>query len=185
MTHILTLVVAASLITQALAQTPAPAAKPTPLQLAETYYLKGQMAEKAGDPVAAKQAYQAALQANPKHANARYSLGQVKINAGSIAAGGREAKFGAVMIPEFNITDATLTETLDYLRVIMDKQTQGKEVPNFVIQDPKKQLADIRINLKLKNTPARGVMKYLMDQAGARVRYDEFAIVVIPLGAPK
>lgn len=185
MTHILTLVVAASLIALAPAQTPAPAAKPTPAQLAESYYLKGKLAENAGDPAAAKQAYEAALQANPRHAEARYSLGQVKINAGTIAAGGREAKFGAVMIPEFNITDASLTETLDFLRATMEKQTQGKEVPNFVIQDPKKQLADIRINLKLKNTPARGVMKYLMDQVGAKVRYDEFAIVIIPLGAPK
>jgi len=47
-------------------------------------------AEKAGDPVAARNAYAAALKANPNHAHARYALNQVKINAASIAARGRE-----------------------------------------------------------------------------------------------
>jgi len=184
MTKILTLVVAASLITQAPGQAPAttppPAAKPTPALSADAWYAKGQAAEKDGDPAAAQQAYQAALQVNPKHANARYSLGQVKINATSIAATGREAKFGAVIVPEFNITDASLQETLDHLRGIVDKQSQSKVAANFVVQDPKKLLAEVRINLKLKNMPARAVMKYLMEQSGAKARYEEFAIVITP-----
>ncbi|MEI6177079.1 MAG: tetratricopeptide repeat protein [Verrucomicrobiota bacterium] len=183
MTKILTLVVTASLITQAPAQAPAtppPAGKPAPALSADAWYAKGQAAEKEGDPEAAKQAYLAALQANPKHANARYSLGQVKINADTIAATGRETKFGAVIVPEFNITDASLQETLDHLRTIVDKQSQGKVAANFVVQDPKKLLAEAKINLKLKNMPARAVMKYLMEQSGAKVRYEEFAIVIAP-----
>lgn len=180
MTKILTLVVAAIMTAQVPAQTPPPAAKPAPTLSADAWYAKGQAAEKDGDPEAAKQAYQAALQANPKHANARYSLGQVKINAASIAATGREAKFGAVIVPEFNITDASLQETLDHLRNIVDKQSQNKVVANFVVQDPQRRLAETKINLKLKNLPARAVMTYLMDQSSAKARYDEYAIVITP-----
>lgn len=185
MTRILTLVVASILISQATAQTtanaPSPGTKLTPAQTADAYYAKGRAAENAGDPAGARQAYEAALQANPKHAHARFQLGQVKLNATKIAAGGREAKFGAVVIPEFNISDATLTETLAFLSKSVDKQSAGKVSANFVIQDSKNVLGNTKINLQLKNAPARAIMKYLMEQAGARARYDEFAIVVIPL----
>ena len=184
MTKILTLVVASSLITLAPAQAPSnnppPAAKPAQTLSADAWYAKGQAAEKDGDPVAAQKAYQAALQVNPKHANARYSLGQVKINATSIAAAGRESKFGAVIVPEFNITDASLQETLDHLRTIVDKQSQGKVASNFVVQDPQKTMSEVKINLRLKNMPARAVLTYVMDQCGAKARYDEFAIVITP-----
>lgn len=194
MTRILTLVVASILTSQAPAQTtasaPSPNPKPTPAQTADAYYAQGQAAEKAGDPTAARQAYEAALRANPKHAHARFQLGQVKLNATRIAAGGREATFGAVVIPEFNIADATLTETLAFLSKAVDKQSEGKVSANFVIQDSKNTLGNTKINLQLKNAPARAIMKYLMDQVGAKARYDEFAIVIIPLnkaesGAPE
>jgi hypothetical protein len=184
MKNILKLVVASILITQAPAQaptsTPPPAAKQAPVLSADAWYAKGQAAEKAGYPAAAKQAYLSALQANPKHANARYSLGQVQINAAAIAATGREAQFGSVVVPEFNIAEATLLEALERLRVIVDKQSQGKVASNFVVQDPKKQLDGARINLRLKSMPARAVMKYLMEQSGAKARYEEFAIVIMP-----
>ena len=51
--------------------------------------------------MAAGKLYTEALKLDPKNANARFSLGQLKLNSGSIAAKGREAKFGAVVIPAF------------------------------------------------------------------------------------
>lgn len=182
MTRLFQFLLSVALIAQASAQsTAAPTApKLTPAQVADAAYARGQAAEKAGDPEAAKQAYLAALQANPKHANARFSLGEVKLHATEIAATGRETKFGAVMVPEFNLTDATLKEALAFLSKVVDKQSAGKVVANFVIQDPKNQFAEIKISMQLKNMPARAVMKYLMDQSGAKARYDEFAIVVKP-----
>ena len=181
MIRILISVVAVSLMTQAHAQAPANPPKQTPVQMSQAYYLKGQAAEKAGDPEAARKAYIEALRLNPENANARYSLTQVKLDAPAISAKGREAKFGEVMVPEFNLTDPTLAEALDFLRTQVEKQSQGKVVPNFVIQDPKNQFATNKIQLRLKSTPARGIMKYLMEISGAKARYDEFAIVITPL----
>lgn len=174
------LVAAAVLIVPAHAQTPVKSAPLTPGQQAEGYYRQGLAAEKAGDPVTAQKAFAEALRINPNHANARYNLGQVKINSASIAARGREAKFGAVMIPEFKLDGASFEESLEALRVIIEKESKGQVAPNFVIQDPKNQFAAAKISLNLKSMPSRAVMQYLTDMAGAKVRYDEFAIVIAP-----
>jgi tetratricopeptide (TPR) repeat protein len=172
MSKIITFVVACTLVSQALAQAPA--------QSAESLYQKGLAAEKAGDPAAARNFYTEALKADPKNANARFSLGQLKLTSGSIAAKGREAKFGAVMIPVFQLDAATLKDSLDALSLIIEKQSKEEVTPNFVIEDPKNLLGERKISLNLKNMPAQAVMKYLLDQTGAKVRYDEHAVVISP-----
>lgn len=150
------------------------------MQQAEALYRKGIAAEKAGDPDAARMAYQEALRTNPRHANARFSLGQLKTTSPAIAAKGREAKFGAVMVPEFKLDQATLKESLEALQLIVEKQSKEEVTPNFIVQDPKNVLAEARITLMLKNTPAKGVLQYVLEQAGAKARFDEHAIVILP-----
>ena len=170
MSKLITFVIACTLISPALAQAPAASA--------ESLVKSGQAAEKAGDPVAAGEFYKNALKADPNNANARYSLGQLKLNAGDIALKGREAKFGAVMIPLFQLDQATLQEALDALSVIIERESKNAVTTNFVVEDPRKLLAAQRISLNLKNTPSRGVLKYLLDQTNARARFDEHAVVI-------
>lgn len=172
MSYLLTLVVALALVSPVLAQSPG--------QQAEALYRKGLAAEKAGDPAAARSCYTEALKLDPKNPNATYSLGQLKLNSPAIAAKGREAKFGAVVIPVFQLDQATLQEALTALGVILEKESSGEVTPNFVIEDPKALLAGQKISLNLKNMPAKAVLKYLTDQTGAKVRYDEHAVVVSP-----
>lgn len=176
MLRVLPLAIAAALVSQASAQAPAASSA----QKAEALYRQGVAAEAAGDPAAAKKAYQAALQVNPRHANATYSLGQLKTNYTKVAAKGREAKFAAVMVPEFKLDQASLKESLDALQLIVEKQSNEEVTPNFVIQDPKNSLAAAKITLVLKNMPAKGVLQYLLQQAGAKARYDEYATVIMP-----
>ena len=159
------------LISIASAQTPPPTA--------EALYQQGLAAEKSGNPAAAGDFYKHALKTDPNHANARYSLGQLQIHAPAIAAKGREAKFGSVVIPVFQLDEATLQEALEALSLTIEKQSKGEVTPNFVVEDPKKSLTDKRISLSLKNTPSRAVLKYLMEQTGAKVRYDEHAVVIV------
>jgi tetratricopeptide (TPR) repeat protein len=170
MSKITTLVVACTLVSQVLAQTPA--------QQSDAFYQKGLAAEKAGDPVAAKGFYTQALKVNPKNPNATFSLGQLKLTSGSIAAKGREAKLGTVMIPAFQTEEATLKESLEALTLIVEKQSKNEVVPNFVVDDPNGVLAEKKVSLNLKNMPAQAVMKYLLDQVGAKARYDEHAVVI-------
>lgn len=172
MSKLIKIVVACTMVSQVLGQSPA--------QQATSLYQKGLAAEKAGDPVAAKAFYTDALKADPANANARFSLGQLKLTSGSIAAKGREAKFGAVIIPVFQLDNATLKESLEAFSVIIEKQSKDEVTPNFVIEDPQNLLAERRISLNLKSMPAQAVMKYLLDQTGAKARYDEHAVVIAP-----
>lgn len=171
MSRIITLAIACALVAPALAQSPA--------QQAASHVQQGQAAEKAGDPVAAKNHYAQALKLDPKNADARFSIGQLKLTSASIAAKGREAKFGDVMVPVFQLDEATLPEALSALQKIVEKESKDQVTPNFVIEDPKNTLGDRKVSMNLKNMPARGVMKYLMDQVGAKTRYDEHAVVVV------
>ena len=169
----------AALLCQASAQTPA--AQPTaPAPSAETYYRQGQAAEKAGDPAAARKAYQEALRLNPKHANATYAMGQLKLNAESISARGREQKFGAVIVPDYKLADASLQESLDALSIVVERESKKTITPNFIVQDPKNQLDSAKLTLSLKSMPAKAVLKYVLDQANAKARFEEHAIVIVP-----
>lgn len=171
MSKILKFVVTCALISPTFAET-----APT----AESLYKQGQAAEKAGDPVAADGFYKSALKADPNNANVRYSIGQLKLHSATIAAKGRESKFGAVIIPAFQLDQATLQEALEALSLLIEKESKNQVTPNFVVEDPKKLLATQKISLNLKNTPSRGVLKYLMDQTNAKARYDEHAVVIAP-----
>ena len=171
MSKIIPLVIGFALASQALAQSPPPSA--------ESLYQKGLAAEKSGDPVAAANFYKNALKTNPNHANARYSIGQLKIHAPAIAAKGREEKFGAVMIPLFQLDQATIQEAIAALGILIEKQSKSEVTPNFIIEDPKKILTDQKISLNLKNMPAKAVMKYLNEQTGTKARYDEHAVVIV------
>lgn len=157
-----------------------PLSAETPAQRAELLYRQGQAAEQAGDPETARKAYTGALHADPSHAHARYSLGQLKITAPALAAKGREGKFGAVMVPEFKVDQAPLKETLEALQVIVEQQSKGQVTPNFILQDPKESISGTKITLVLKNTPAKAVLQYVLEQAGAKARFDEHAIVITP-----
>jgi tetratricopeptide (TPR) repeat protein len=171
MSKLITFVIASILVSQAFAQSPA--------QQAEALNVKGKAAENAGDPTGAKDFYSSALKLDPKNATAIYSLGQLKINSGAIAAKGREAKIGAVMIPAFQLDQATLKEALDALSAMIEKESKDTVTPNFVLQDPKNRLADQKLSVNLKNIPAKGVIKYLTEQTSTKVRYDEHAVVVV------
>ncbi len=148
-------------------------------QQAEAYYQKGLAAEKAGDPTTASAAYNAALELSPGHANARYRAGQVKINATSIKSAATEAKIGAVIIPAYQLEDATVQEAIQALSLAMEKATDGKIAPNFIIEDPKGKLAAIRISMQLKNLPVKAILDYIHSQASTRARYDEHAVVIM------
>jgi tetratricopeptide (TPR) repeat protein len=152
----------------------------TPQQQAEAYYQQGLAAEKAGDPEVARQAYTSALRLNPRHANSRVRLNQLKSTAGAIAAKGRAAQIGAVMIPEIKLDKATLSETLEFLTKVIDRETEGATAPNFLIQDPAGKLKEAEISLQLKNVPTSAVLQYITTAANAKIRYDEHAVVIEP-----
>lgn len=155
-------------------------AEATPAQLAEAHYRKGLAEERAGNPAGAVASFEQALKLHPNHANARYRLGHVRVNFANIAAKGREAKLGAVMVPKIELDGATLGETLEYLSLVIERESKGEVAPNFVIQDPTNKLAEAKISLQLKNVPAKAVLEYVTTMANVKIRFDEHAVVFSP-----
>lgn len=166
----------ATMVAGILALTTAPA----PADPSAKAYQEGLAAEKAGDPASAKAAYLKALKLNPKNANAQYRLGQVKIHYNKLAAQGREKQLTGVVIPEYNVADVTLKDALDALGLLTEKASGEKLAPNFIVQDPDGKLAETPISLRMRNVPASGILRYLLDSAKAKARYDEHAIVILP-----
>ena len=64
--------------------------------------------------------------------------------------------------------------------MLVEKASEDKVTPNFILQDPQGALSDVKITLVLKNTPAKAALKYILDMAGAKARHDEHAIVIMP-----
>lgn len=155
-------------------------AQQTALEKSQSHYLQGMAAEKAGDPVAAKAAYEAALKAYPRNANARYRLGQVEMNSERIAVIGRKNKLNTVVIPEFKIEEASLKEALAALSLLAERESKGTVQPNFIVQDSSGTVNDAKVSLVLKSTPAGAILNYLLEQANAKARFDEHAIVLTP-----
>jgi hypothetical protein len=144
-------------------------------------YQQGLDAVKAGNPEEAKMFFAKALKENPNNAHARVQLDEVTKNSASIAAKGREAKFGKVMLDKVALDKASLEESLELLSTMVTKKTNNEIAPNFILEDPKGSLADRKITLQVTGLPAKAVLQYILDQAGAKARFDEHAIVIQPL----
>jgi tetratricopeptide (TPR) repeat protein len=147
---------------------------------ADALVRQGIAAERAGNPDAARAAYEKALQINPNHADARFHLGQVKIRRDTIARQGRQAALTRVVLPTVQFAEASLRESLDALTRSITTQSNGELTPNFVIQDPDGKLNAKSVTMDLRNIPASAALQYILEQTGARARHDEFAIVIQP-----
>lgn len=141
-------------------------------------YQQGMSAVAAGDPVTAEACFTRALQQDPNNANARYQLLETRKNAATIAAKGRAAKFGAVVVPKVQFDSASLEDSLAALGTLVTKASKDQVSPNFILEDPKKTLASKTISISLTNIPAKAALEYILTQAGAKARFDEHAIVV-------
>lgn len=148
-------------------------------QKAEQCYQQGVAAERQGDPAAALAAYKAAVELNPHHTNARYRAGQVKTDPEAVKTAAMQTKVGSIMLPAYQIGDATVQDAIALLGLAIEKQQKdGDAIINFIVEDPHRKLADIRINLNLKQVPVRAVLHYIHTQANLRIRYDEHAVVL-------
>ena len=150
---------------------------------AQKAYYTAIAAESAGNISAAKAAYEKALKLNPRHAQARFRLGQLKVNGHKIVAKAQERKIGGVMIPEYRVNDASCPEAVRALGMQIENATKEQKepvTPNFVIQDPKGELAAAKVTLNMKSIPAGELLNYLLEMAKAKARYDKHAVVIMP-----
>lgn len=161
----------------AFAAEPAP---PKPAQSSAAYYQQGVLAMGKGEVEQARTAFQKAIELNPNNTNAQYQLKELNRNAAQIAGKATELKLTKVVVPVIQLDQATLQDSLGALANAVKRESKDDFAPNFVVQDPKNVLGSKQISLQLKSVPAKGVLGYILSQAGAKVRYEQHAIVVEP-----
>ncbi|MCU0796478.1 MAG: hypothetical protein MUF31_11135 [Akkermansiaceae bacterium] len=153
---------------------------------ADDAYRKGMRAIAAGDVTAARSAFNEALKLRPNHPYARYQLSQLDQDTGQITARKKASELAAVRLPNVDLKDVPLSDAIIALNQMVEEASAkqyGKDkalTPNFNIQDPKGELGKKEVTLQLKNVPAKTALDYILQQAGARVRFDEFATVIVP-----
>lgn len=154
---------------------------------ADEYYRRGTAAMARGDAASAQAAFTEALRLKPSHANARYQLGNLKLQKGDMVSKSRASRLAGVKLTKVEFSDVTLTEALQALNLMVENETGGADStdafsPNFMIQDPKGELGKTEVTIRLKNVPAKTALDYLLEQASATARYDEHATVIRPAG---
>jgi tetratricopeptide (TPR) repeat protein len=147
---------------------------------AESYKL-GLLAVKEGNVQAAEQAFKEVLRIQPGNANARYQLGQLQQNQGSIAARQRAKKMGEYVIAQVDFDKVELSEAIAALAVMIEEKSDGKFAPNFMVQDPSNKFAETTVTLMVKNVPANALLDMMLKQAGGIAKYEQHAIIIKPV----
>ncbi|MBK1792258.1 tetratricopeptide repeat protein [Persicirhabdus sediminis] len=149
---------------------------------ARNYYDQGVAYVKAGEKSKASAAFQQVLKLYPNNSKARVQLANLDQNIAKADLEKRKARFASVNIKTIDLQDASLRESLDALGHHIETETNKEFAPNFVLVEAHaQQLRGKTITLKLNNVPADKVLEYILNAAGARASFDQYAIVITPL----
>lgn len=98
---------------------------------------------------------------------------------------GLEVKLGRVIIPDIQLTQVTLQESLDFLAKRANDLGKDAGKVSFVLEDPDGVLKSRQVTwLKLRNVPGKAALQYVLTICGAKARYDAHAIVISPQKPP-
>ncbi len=119
-------------------------------------YQTGITAMNEGNFDLAKTSFREVLRIYPKHPQARAKLIHITSNRNALEIGKR------------------------ILGVQIERASNKKVTPNFIVQDPTNAFHGRTVTLRLNRIPAETLLRYIADQAGGRIRYDNHAIVITP-----
>lgn len=151
-------------------------------QQVEQFYNMAVQAYEDGDITAAREALNSALTLNRSHAHSIALARQMKAQGNQTVLDRRKRLFSGVMIPIIDLSDATFKDAINVLSKSVETQSEGKVIPNFIIQDRGDTLDNVKITLTLKNVPAGNVLDHLLKSAGASVTFGEYTTVIRPRG---
>ncbi len=152
-------------------------------QSAADHFAKGEAALKAGNILAAKASYQAALKIDPSHGNAKFRLLSMKNLSANAQLKARKAQLKQIILPQVLFEDLTLEESLEALGVMIERASGEAVIPNFVINDPSDSISKNKVNINLRNIPASVALQYVTQQAKAREVWQAHVISIRPIGS--
>ena len=160
-----------------------PAEKVDPVDAA-TLYNNGINAIAQGKVIEGEANLRAVLKLQPDNPVAKYQLNYLILHRDEIASRYREKMMSKVTIKKIDFVDASMSESLTALSLLIEEQTSNKFSPNFIIRDSEQTWKNQKITLKLENVPAAAVLKYILSAANGKASHDEHAIVITPLKTP-
>lgn len=140
----------------------------------ETTYQQGRTAYYQGNTALAQKLLTQALAMSPNHVPIKAMLADIAVNSQK-AAPSLKTQYASVIIPRFELNEATLGESLQALTMMAKDRSGGKVTPNFIVKSP--DLNKVNLTLSLTNAPMDEVIRYLGDLAKAKVTWDKHAVV--------
>jgi hypothetical protein len=141
---------------------------------------EGQTAMMRGDHATAKRAFEAVNRIDPKNAVAIGYLRQIAVKEKQSGGGATvEAKLSQLILPKVEFKEASLGAALDFLRRKVEEVSGGKQSVNFVVQPGIDKDAS-RISIALTNIPFTEALRYIAELAGAKIEYQQYAVVLSP-----
>ena len=142
---------------------------------------EGQTAYLRGDLEKAKAAFEMVYRMDSRNQVAIGYLRRIKVDEQNKPKGNdQEKQLAGVIIPQIQFRDATLGSALDYLKKAVEKQSDGQQAVNFVVQLPAEQVNTQTVTLNLTNIPFTEALRYLAESVNATVEYERYAIRVRP-----
>ena len=152
----------------------------TRAEKARSLYQMGMVAINEGNFDLAKTSFKEVLKIYPNHPQARRQLIYISTNRNTLEIGRRKAALSKVIIPRANLDKATLEEALEMLAVQVERESNKKVLPNFIVQDPTGGFKGRTVTLRLSQIPAETMLRYIVEQVNGNIRFDNHAIVITP-----
>ena len=146
----------------------------------ELFYSMAERAYEDGDIKAARESLRSALALNRSHAHSIALARKMRTGGNQTVLAKRKRIFNAVMVPRVELDEASLRDAIKVLAMVVEKESKGKVIPNFVIQDKHKVLDEAKITLKLRNVPAGDVLDHLLRSAGASASFGKYTTIIRP-----
>lgn len=146
----------------------------------EMFYSMAEQAYENGEVAAAREALRSALSLNRQHAHSIALARRMQTGGNQTVLAKRKRIFNNVIVPIVDFDGMSFKDSINALSEMVEKQSKGKVIPNFIINDRAKVLKDVEVTLKLKNVPAGDVLEHLLRSAGASASFGKYTTTIRP-----
>jgi hypothetical protein len=138
-------------------------------------YQQGRAAFYQGDFDKAQQLLARVEAANPKHPDTVRMLAYIRANH-KTAENTLKIQYASVVLPKVEMSDVTLTEAIDGLRVLSKSASGGKVTPNVIIKG--EEVGRRKLSLALSNIPLSEALNYVTQLTATKAIYDKHAVIL-------
>lgn len=138
-------------------------------------YEEGRTAFFAGQYELAREKLTKVLQKNPTHQQTLAMMATIRQKLGEDNTALRKS-YEKIVLPKFEVSEVTLDESLQALRILAKNASKGAVIPNIIVKDP--ELGKKTVTLSLTSIPLSEAINYLAQLAGAKLTYEKSGVIL-------